>query len=84
MLIAAMVGLLLAATTLIMGSIGFCLHKGWKTKELTEGTYRDYQLPLDIHHENEKIFYGKNDFINYKSDLIDSEEDDLDNFNLDI
>ena len=47
-------------------------------------TYRDYQLPLNIHHESKEIFENKNDFINYKSDLIDSEEDDLDNFNLDI
>lgn len=53
LLIAAMAGLLIAATILIMGSIGFCLHKGWSTKELTQGTYRDYQLPFDIHHENQ-------------------------------
>ena len=30
------------------------------------------------------MFTEKNDFLMYKSELIDSEEDDLDNFNLDI
>lgn len=83
-LIIAMGCLLVLATCLIMFSIGFCLHKGWNVKELTQGTYRDYQLPLNIHHESEELFYAKNDFINFKSELIDSEEDDLDNFNLDI
>jgi len=39
---------------------------------------------MDLHHEDENLFEKKNDFINFKSDLIDSEEDDLDNFNLDI
>jgi len=83
-LIIAMSCLLVFATTLIMCSIGFCLHKGWKVTELTDRTYRDYQLPLNIHHESDELFYAKNDFINFKSDLIDSEEDDLDTFNLDI
>lgn len=83
-LIIAMGCLLVFATTLIMCSIGFCLHKGWNVKELGDATYRDYQLPLNIHHESEELFYEKNDFAKYKSDLIDSEEDDLDNFNLDI
>lgn len=83
-LIGAMGGLLIFATLLIMLSIGFCLHKGWNVEELTNGTYRDYQLPLNIHHESDELFYAKNDFINFKSELIDSEEDDLDNFNLDI
>ena len=83
-LIGAMGALLVFATVLIMLSIGFCLHKGWNVTELSNGTYRDYQLPLNIHHESDELFYAKNDFINFKSDLIDSEEDDLDNFNLDI
>lgn len=83
-LIIAMGGILVFATSLILLSIGFCLHKGWKVRELSNGTYRDYQLPLNIHHESEELFYTQNDFINYKSELVDSEEDDLDNFNLDI
>lgn len=83
-LIIAMGCLLVFATLLIMLSIGFCLHKGWNVTELTNGTYRDYQLPMNIHHESDELFYAKNDFINFKSELIDSEEDDLDNFNLDI
>ena len=83
-LILAMGGLLIFATLLVMLSIGFCLHKGWNVSELNDRTYRDYQLPLNIHHESEELFFAQNDFINFKSDLIDSEEDDLDNFNLDI
>merc|ERR1719458_519841 len=83
-LIGAMGALLVFSTTLIMISIGFCLHKGWKVSELGMNTYRDYQLPINIHHEDQEIFERQNDFINFKSDLIDSEEDDLDQFNLDI
>jgi len=83
-LIIAMGCLLVFATALIMGSIGFCLHKGWNVTELRNMTYRDYQLPMNIHHESDELFYAKNDFVNFKSELIDSEEDDLDNFNLDI
>jgi len=76
--------LLVFASILIMCSVGFCLHKGWKVSELSDRTYRDSQLSLNLHHENEELFYKKNDFVNHKSELIDSEEDDLDNFNLDI
>jgi len=39
---------------------------------------------MNIHHDSDEHFIHTNDFVNYKSDLIDSEEDDLDNFNLDI
>ena len=83
-LIAAMGALLVVATLLIMISIGFCLHKGWNISELSGMTYRDTQLEYNMHHENTDLFERKNDFINFKSELIDSEEDDLDNFNLDI
>ena len=83
-LLGGMVAILVLATSLIMCSIGFCLHKQWSVSEINMYTYRDYQLPLNIHHESEELFQKKNDFINFKSDLIDSEEDDLDNFNLDI
>ena len=77
-------GLLIFSTLLIMISIGYCLHKGWKISEINMSTYRDYQLPINIHHEDYDLFERNNDFINFKSDLIDSEEDDLDQFNLDI
>jgi hypothetical protein len=83
-LIGAMGGLLIFATIIIMISVGYCLHKGWKVKEIGMRTYRDYQLPMNIHHEDKDLFERNNDFINFKSDLIDSEEDDLDYFNLDI
>mmetsp|Transcript_3018 Transcript_3018/g.4084 ORF Transcript_3018/g.4084 Transcript_3018/m.4084 type:complete len:221 (+) Transcript_3018:1881-2543(+) len=83
-LIGAMGALLVFATTLIMISIGMCLHKGWKVKEIDMKTYRDFQLPINIHHEDQDLFERNNDFVNFKSDLIDSEEDDLDEFNLDI
>ena len=77
-------GLLIFATVLIMASIGFCLHKGWNVNEINMKTYRDFQLPMNMHHEDKDLFERNNDFINFKSDLIDSEEDDLDKFNLDI
>ena len=41
-LIIAMGTLLVFASTLIMCSLGFCLHKGWNVSELSDHTYRDY------------------------------------------
>lgn len=41
-LVIAMGCLLVFATSLVMLSIGFCLHKGWNVRELSNGTYRDY------------------------------------------
>lgn len=66
--------------------IGYCLRKQWNINELSmkKECYREMQLQLSINHENQEFFTDNNDFINHKSDLIADEEDDLDNFNLDI
>jgi len=39
---------------------------------------------LNIHHGSKEIFEDNNQFVNFKSTLIDSEEDDIDNVNFDI
>jgi hypothetical protein len=52
--------------------------------KLVPKMYRDFQIDHDMHPENMDLFINNNDFVNFKSDLIDSEEDDLDNFNLNI
>ena len=64
--------------------IAYCLRKGWSIKDVSTQSYRQDQLPLDVHHDDKAIFEEKNDFVAHKSELIDDQEDDLDNLNLDI
>jgi len=64
--------------------IAFCLRKGWSIKDFNDRSYRSLQMDINMYHENEELFKADNDFENYPSKLVDSEEDDLDNFNLDI
>jgi len=76
--------MLFISTAIIMVFIGYCLHKGWSIPDLTARTFRDDQLKMQFNHEEREFSTENNDFDKFKSDLIDSEEDDLDNFNLDI
>ena len=60
------------------------MKKGWIIKEIPRDNYREAQLSINIHHENEKVFVDNNDFVQHKSELIDHDEDELDGCNLDI
>jgi hypothetical protein len=71
-------------TAFTLWMIHYCMYKGWYIKDMNEFTYRDTNQAVNIHHENERVFLERNDFVNYKSDLIDHEEDDLAKANLDI
>jgi hypothetical protein len=84
-LIIALGLILVFSTGIIMIFVGYCLHKNWTMPTIIPKTYRDFQVETNIHPEESIIFTPEgNDFDQFKSDLIDSEEDDLDNFNLDI
>jgi hypothetical protein len=62
----------------------YCLRKGWTIEDLADKSYKDLQLPQDLAHTREDLFDTENDFQNYKSELIDEEEDDVDDLNLEI
>jgi len=64
--------------------VSYCMKKGWTIKEIPRDNYRETQLSINIHHENEKVFVDNNDFVQHKSDLLDHQEDELDQCNLDI
>ena len=76
--------ILIGSTAFVMFVIAYCLRKGWTISDYDKKSYRYEQIDMNIHHEKAEIFTVKNDFINNKSTLIDSSEDDLDNLNLDI
>lgn len=77
--------ILLASTGFIMLIIFYCLHKDWTISDADmKRSFRDDQYAHNIYHDDPELFYAQNDFEMHKSELIDSEEDDLDNFNLDI
>lgn len=74
----------IGGTLFTLWMVHYCMHKGWYIKDMKYDSYRDGQLSVNIHHENEKVFVARNDFVQHKSELIDHDEDDLDNANLDI
>jgi len=67
--------LLIFGTGFTMWMVSYCMKKGWSVKELRSDNYRETQLAINIHHENERVFLDNNDFIQHKSDLIDHDED---------
>lgn len=79
-----LIAILVVCTAIALVMIGYCLRKNWTIEELHQQTYRELQYKLSINHENSDVFDAQNDFVNHKSELIADEEDDLDNFNLDI
>jgi len=83
-LLTSMLLITIGGTAFTLWMVHYCMFKGWKIKDMNEYTYRDTQQAVNIHHENERVFMDRNDFVNFKSDLIDHEEDDLDKANLDI
>ena len=83
-LIVSMTLLLFFGTGFTMWMVSYCMRKGWTIQEMEHDNYREIQLSVNIHHENEKLFIENNDFVNHKSELIDHEEDDLEMVNMDI
>jgi len=84
-LIISLGAILVFSTAIIMIFVGYCLHKNWTMPTIIPKIYRDYQIDTNIHPTESIVFNEKNnDFDQFKSDLIDSEEDDLDHFNLNI
>lgn len=83
-LIISMTFLLFFGTGFTMWMVSYCMKVGWHIKEIPSDNYRETQLSINIHHENEKVFVDNNDFVQFKSDLIDHDEDELDGCNLDI
>lgn len=83
-LIISMVALLFGGTAVTMWMFNYCMKVGWYIKEIPNDNYRETQLSINIHHENEKVFVDGNDFVQFKSDLITHSEDELDGCNLDI
>jgi hypothetical protein len=87
-LIVALGLILLFSTAVIMIFIGWCLHKNWEIPSITDkmkaNNCRLENKDMDIGTGNNLLYEEENEFIIHKSELIDSEEDDLDNFNLDI
>ena len=76
----------LAATGFIMIMVSYCANNGWVTKKVEKKLhdYREWQLGINIHHENELVHEELNDFVNFKSVLISDGEDDCENINFDI
>jgi len=80
----SMLAILFGSTAFIMWMVHYCMNKGWYISEPSLKNYRTVQLALDVGHENKKIFDENNDFVQHKTQLIDSDEDDIDNLNFDI
>ena len=66
--------------------VSYCANKGWVIKNIEKENYdyREWQVGINIHHENEKVHEEINDFVNYKSQLISDNEEDCENMNFDI
>ena len=79
-----MIALLVVGVSAIMFAFQYCMRSGWFIDDVNEQGYRQTQLELNIHHASKEIFEDGNQFVTHKSALINSEEDDLDNLNLDI
>jgi len=84
MLYGFIIAILVICTAIALSMIGYCLRSRWSLEDIRIHTYREKQYQISINHGNSEFFDNENDFVNHKSDLIVDEEDDLDNFNLDI
>jgi hypothetical protein len=71
-------------TGFVLWMVYYCMHKGWNIKEMKTSSYRDQNMHVNVHHENERVFVNNNDFIKHKAEDFDHEEEELDNCNLDI
>jgi hypothetical protein len=69
-----------------LGMIGYCVRHQWEIVD-TRAAYYDYKETnevLKIQHTNMDLFDKQNDFVNYKSQLIHDQEDELENLNVDV
>lgn len=83
-LLVALGVILILSTALIMVLIAFCLRKGWVISELRNRSYRDLYFNMRIDHSAQETYDKQNEFKTCKSEILDSDEDDIDNMNLDI
>jgi len=83
-LIISMAAIGIFGTGFTMLMVYYCMHKGWNIKDMKVNSYRDKQMSVNIHHENERVFINNNDFVKHKAENFDHEEEELDNCNLDI
>jgi hypothetical protein len=60
------------------------LRKRWNISDMDDPAYKALNMPKDFNHENAYEFEEKNDFLVHKSDLIESDEDDLDDLDFEI
>ena len=85
-LLIGMTAILVIAVVTVMVGVGYCLHKGWSISKVAYSGYRKLYYGVDIDHKNTDTFYLNNDFAKTpnKYDPNLSEEDDLDDLNLEI
>lgn len=83
-LLGSMLAIGIIGTGFILWMVYYCMHKGWNIKEMKTSSYRDTNMYVNVHHENERVFINNNDFITHKAENFDHEEEELDNCNLDI
>ena len=76
----------LTGTGLIMIMASYCANQPFAIKNIEKENYdyRESQIVINIHHKNKQIHHDLNDFVNYKSELINDEDEDCENINFDI
>ncbi len=76
----------LTGTGLIMIMASYCANQPFAIKNIEKENYdyRESQIGINIHHKNKQIHHDLNDFVNYKSELINDEDEDCENINFDI
>ena len=76
----------LTGTGLIMIMASYCANQPFAIKNIEKENYdyRESQSGINIHHKNKQIHHDLNDFVNYKSELINDEDEDCENINFDI
>jgi hypothetical protein len=82
-----MIVITLFGTAFIIIMVVYCSRKGWEIKKVDgeKSDYREWQLGVNIHHKNKTIHHDLNDFVNYKSELInDYDDEEYQNINFDI
>ena len=87
-LLGALLGSLIIFIGVIMSLITYCLHQQWKIQKIKRTGYRLDNIDLDIRHNAQDTYSTDyNDFERHPSHAPDensSEEDDLDDINMDI
>ena len=76
----------LTGTGLIMIMASYCANQPFAIKNIEKENYdyRESQSGINFHHKNKQIHHDLNDFVNYKSELINDEDEDCEKINFDI